>query len=237
MRRAATTIVSIGLLLTAAVSVTRTLSHAQNNQNATATPVRPNEGAVIGGPNASTSGPPPTLDCQGCHAPGKQPPYLAGSLFHSRPHADYDKGFHAQSLQAGSKAAACLDCHTRNRDLSTMLPASDPRSTINRANIAETCGRCHGDKTVMQGSGISDRPILSYRESVHAKAIARGNMSAAVCTDCHNAHDIEPASNGQSTIARVNIPKTCGKCHSTEANEFMQSIHGQAIVRGVSRSP
>jgi nitrate/TMAO reductase-like tetraheme cytochrome c subunit len=89
----------------------------------------------------------------------------------------------------------------------------------------------------MQGSGISDRPLLAYRESVHAKAIARGNMSAAVCTDCHNAHDIEPASNGQSTIARVNIPKTCGKCHGTESNEFMQSIHGQAIVRGVSRSP
>ena len=118
-----------------------------------------------------------------------------------------------------------------------MLPASDPKSTINRANIAETCGRCHGDKNMMQGSGISDRPLLAYRESVHAKAIARGNMSAAVCTDCHNAHDIEPASNGQSTIARINIPKTCGKCHSTESNEFMQSIHGQAIVRGVSRSP
>jgi formate dehydrogenase gamma subunit len=210
---------------------------AQSNQNATATPVRPNEGAVIGGPNANTAGQPPTLDCQGCHGPGKQPPYLAGSLFHTGPHADYDKGFHAQSIQAGSKAATCLDCHTRNRDISTMLPASDPRSTINRANIAETCGRCHADKTVMQGSGISDRPILSYRESVHAKAIARGNMSAAVCTDCHNGHDILPASNAQSSIAKVNIPNTCGKCHSTESTEFMQSVHGVALARGVSRSP
>lgn len=201
-------------------------------------PVRPNEGAVIGGPNAAASpAPPPTLDCQGCHAPGKQLPYLAGSLFHTRPHADYDKGFHAQSLQTGSKAATCLDCHTRNRDLSTVLPASDPRSTINRANIAVTCGRCHGDKTVMQGSGISDRPILSYRESVHAKAIARGNMSAAVCTDCHNGHDILPASNAQSSIAKVNIPNTCGKCHRTESNEFMQSVHGVALARGVSRTP
>ena len=130
-----------------------------------------------------------------------------------------------------------MDCHTRNHDLSTMLPASDPRSTINRANIAETCGRCHGDKTVMQGSGISDRPILSYRESVHAKAIARGNMSAAVCTDCHNGHDILPASNAQSSIAKGNIPNTCGKCHRTESNEFMQSVHGVALSRGVSRSP
>jgi formate dehydrogenase gamma subunit len=211
---------------------------AQSNQPSPSVTVQPNQGAVIGGPNAAASpAPPPTLDCQGCHAPGKQPPYLAGSLFHTRPHADYDKGFHAQSLQAGSKAAACLDCHTRNHDLSTMLPASDPRSTINRANIAETCGRCHGDKTVMQGSGISDRPILSYRESVHAKAIARGNMSAAVCTDCHNGHDILPASNAASSIARVNIPNTCGKCHRTESNEFVQSVHGAALARGVSRSP
>jgi cytochrome c553 len=25
-----------------------------------------------------------------------------------------------------------------------MLPASDPRSTVNRSNLAETCGKCHG---------------------------------------------------------------------------------------------
>jgi formate dehydrogenase gamma subunit len=179
----------------------------------------------------------PQLQCQGCHAPGKQLPYLGGSLFHNKPHADYDKGFHAKSLQAGSKAASCLDCHARNRDLSTMLPASDARSTINRANIAETCGRCHADKSVMQGSGISDRPILSYRESVHAKAIASGNLSAAVCTDCHSSHDILPASNAQSSIAKVNIPVTCGKCHSAESNEFVQSVHGAALARGVSRTP
>ena len=121
--------------------------------------------------------------------------------------------------------------------MTTILPPSDPGSTINRALIAETCGKCHGDKSVMQGSGISNRPFLSYRESVHAKAMARGNTSAAVCTDCHNSHDIEPASNAQSSIAKVNIPATCGKCHRTEADEFVQSIHGQAVARGVSRAP
>jgi len=207
------------------------------NQNSSPTPVTPNAGSVIGGPNANQPGPPPNLQCQGCHGPGKQLPYMAGSLFHNGPHAEYSRGFHAKALQAGTKAASCLDCHTRNRDMTTMLPASDPNSTINRANIAETCGRCHGDKNVMQGSGISDRPLLAYQESVHAKAIARGNMSAAVCTDCHNGHDILPASNSQSSIARVNIPNTCGKCHRTESNEFVQSVHGAALARGVSRSP
>jgi len=109
-------------------------------------------------------------------------PYLGGAKFHTDAHTAYDRGFHAQGIQGGHKAATCIDCHTRNGDMTTILTASDPRSTINRSNIAETCGRCHGDKSVMQGSGISERPFLSYRESVHAKAIAQGNLSAAVCT-------------------------------------------------------
>ena len=49
------------------------------NQNSSAQPVMPNEGAVIGGPGANTPTAPPTLQCQGCHAPGKALPYLAGS--------------------------------------------------------------------------------------------------------------------------------------------------------------
>ena len=210
---------------------------AQNNQNLSAPSLRPNKGGTIGGPNTNAPAAPPNLQCQGCHAPGKSLPYLAGSLFHTAPHADYDRGFHAQAIHNGAKAATCLDCHTKNGDMTTILPASDPGSPINRATIAETCGKCHGDKSVMQGSGISNRPFLSYRESVHAKAMARGNTSAAVCTDCHNSHDIQPASNAQSSIAKVNIPATCGKCHGIEAAEFIQSVHGQAVARGVSRAP
>jgi formate dehydrogenase gamma subunit len=226
----------VALSLSALKSV-EAKGNQNDNQNSSAPSVKPNEGSRIGGPNANVPAAPPTLDCQGCHAPGKKLPYLAGSLFHTAPHADYDRGFHAQALHNGVKAAKCLDCHTRNGDMTTILPASDPNSTINRATIAETCGKCHGDKSVMQGSGISDRPFLSYRESVHAKAMARGNTSAAVCTDCHNSHDIQPASNSQSSIAKVNVPATCGKCHQQEASEFARSVHGQAVARGVSRAP
>ena len=211
---------------------------AQDSKSSPASSVKPNEGAVIGGAQAVASPVPSSgMQCQGCHGPGKSLPYLAGSLFHSGPHTDYDHSFHAQAITNGSRAATCLDCHTTNRDMSTILPPTDPQSTINRANIATTCGRCHGDKSVMKGSGISNQPFLSYRESVHAKAIAQGNLSAAVCTDCHNSHNIEPASNAKSSIAKSNIPTTCGKCHSNESNEFMQSVHGQAVARGVSRSP
>lgn len=194
--------------------------------------------ATAPSPNPSPAGTAsPTLECQGCHAPGKTLPYLGGAKFHADAHAAYDRGFHARGIQGGLKAATCIDCHARNGDMTTILQASHPSSTVNRNNIAETCGRCHGDKSVMQGSGISDRPFLSYRESVHAKALAQGNTSAAVCTDCHNSHDILPASDPRSPIAKVNIPATCSKCHKAETAEFMQSVHGQAVTRGVSRSP
>jgi formate dehydrogenase gamma subunit len=193
-------------------------------------------------PSASPSATPadavsPNLQCQGCHAPGKTLPYLGGAKFHTKEHGAYDQGFHAKAVQGGRRAATCVECHARNGDMTTILPAEDLRSPVNRNNIAETCGRCHGDKSVMQGSGISERPFLSYRESVHAKAIAQGNTSAAVCSDCHNSHDILPASDSRSPIAKVNVPATCSKCHKAESAEFMQSIHGQAVTRGVSRSP
>ena len=126
--------------------------------------------------------------------------------------------------------------HGRRRH-DDMLPAENPKSTVNRSTIAETCGRCHGDKSVMQGSGISDRPILAYQESVHAKALSRGNPNAAVCTDCHTSHNVQPASNPESSIAKINIPATCGKCHNDEAKQFVESVHGLAVTRGVSRSP
>ena len=121
--------------------------------------------------------------------------------------------------------------------MTTILPAGDPKSTINRANVAETCGRCHGDKSVMQGSGITNQPFLSYRESVHAQAVARGNTSAAVCTDCHNSHDIRAASDAQSTIFKVNIPSTCGKCHVGIEKVYDQSVHGQLLAKGDKRGP
>ena len=43
-----------------------------------------------------TTGAKPTLECEGCHGTGKTLPYLGGSLFHTTPHAAYDRGFHAR---------------------------------------------------------------------------------------------------------------------------------------------
>lgn len=178
-----------------------------------------------------------SLDCAGCHGSGKSLPYLGGAQFHSEAHKAYDHGFHARAIQSGRNAASCLDCHSAGGDTSTILPASNPKSTISRANIAKTCGSCHGSTSVMDGTGISNRPFVSYQESVHARAILHGNTKAAVCTDCHSSHDITPASEAGSPIFKANISKTCGQCHANIATEYNQSVHGEAVARGVSRSP
>jgi len=178
-----------------------------------------------------------SLDCSGCHGPGKKLPYLGGDRFHVDAHNAYDHGFHARGIQDGKRSANCLDCHSRNEDMTTILPARDPRSTINRANIARTCGSCHGETSVMAGTGISNRPFVSYQESVHARAILHGSTKAAVCTDCHGSHDIRPASDDQSPIFKSKIPETCGQCHSNITAQYEKSVHGEAVARGVSRSP
>lgn len=241
-------IVALSLFLWATLQIVNSrggnVLAAQNNQNVvppgttTTTATQPAASQSASPATAAQSQPPVkySLECSGCHGAGKTLPYLGGALFHTDAHNAYNNGFHAKALQSGRKAASCLDCHSQNGDLTTILPARNPNSTINRANLAVTCGKCHGDPKIM-GNGISNRPFVSYQESVHARAISRGNLSAAVCTDCHNSHDILPASNAASPIFKANIPMTCGKCHSGISVEFNQSVHGEAVARGVSRSP
>ena len=59
----------------------------------------------------------------------------------------FHDSFHGKSTSVGRKqAATCSDCHTPHQN----LPASDPRSTINPANLEQTCGAssCHVGHTV-----------------------------------------------------------------------------------------
>ncbi|MGC2420261.1 MAG: cytochrome b/b6 domain-containing protein [Candidatus Acidiferrales bacterium] len=52
----------------------------------------------------------------------------------------YADSFHGLDAQAGSQTVAnCASCH----GIHNIFPASDPRSTVNPANLAHTCGACH----------------------------------------------------------------------------------------------
>jgi nitrate/TMAO reductase-like tetraheme cytochrome c subunit len=56
----------------------------------------------------------------------------------------YENSFHGIALKFGDlRAANCASCH----GVHEILPSSDPRSSINKANLPGTCGKCHPNAT------------------------------------------------------------------------------------------
>ena len=75
---------------------------------------------------------------------------------------------HAAASKTGKMPAAnCEDCHGGAHEV---LAGGDPKSPVNHANIPFTCGRCHGQKFLMESNGESTQPFISYQDSVHGRA-------------------------------------------------------------------
>ncbi len=179
--------------------------------------------------------------CTDCHADVKSVPHETTpakpvcATCHADQQTAYEHGIHAKAAAGGNtNTAKCQDCHGSVHEI---LPPSDPKSKVARTNIPQTCGACHGQKFVMASGGMTAAPFNSYQESVHGKAVAAGSDKAAVCTDCHGEHDILSATDPKSPINKFNVPTTCAKCHNNIKEEYVQSIHGQAIARGNWQAP
>ena len=189
--------------------------------------------------NASIHG--AMLGCVDCHDDLKTAPHdvKPAKVSCSKCHTDADHGYalsiHAQARAKGdANAPTCTSCHGNAHEI---LPPSDPKSRVFRANIPATCGSCHGQKFVMEKEGLSSATFINYQESVHGRAVAAGSTTAAVCTDCHGSHEIRPPSDPQSSIFHPNVPATCAKCHDNIRQQYAQSIHGQAVARGNWEAP
>src|SRR5574337_139743 len=180
------------------------------------------------------------LSCTDCHAdiqaaPHEAPPKKVNcGACHAEEQQKYDNSIHAAGLRLGKGGATCLECHG---DAHEITPAADPAARVNHANVPATCAQCHAVQFTMQRSGISAQPVALYREGVHGKAVAAGNVKAAACTDCHDSHEVLAAGNPKSRIFKFNVPQTCGRCHQDVARQFMTSIHGQALQRGNWQAP
>jgi cytochrome b subunit of formate dehydrogenase len=144
--------------------------------------------------------------------------------------AAYEKSVHGMALQRGDQGAAtCSDCHGAH----DMQKGSDPKSLVYKLNIPQTCGKCHGD--------VEE----TYKESVHGKAIAKGNLDSPVCTDCHGEHQILAPTDPRSPVAARNVSaQVCATCHnsvqlterygmpSDRFKTFQDSYHGLASQAG-----
>jgi len=181
------------------------------------------------------------FSCVDCHTDIKEashtvtPAKVSCGTCHTDQQAAYEHSFHAQPAPGTNHPrAACVDCHGSPHDL---LPAGDPQSRVNHANIPSTCGTCHSQRAGSPTSAGGTQPFAAYEDSVHGRALAKGIQNAAVCTDCHGAHEILTARDPASKVFKFNVPDTCGQCHGTIEAEFKESIHGQAIARGQWPAP
>lgn len=166
------------------------------------------------------------LDCTGCHGPGKPLPNLGGEKFHKDAHGAMGASIHATAQANGQPAASCKDCHTVNGDMTTILPAEDPKSKVNRANMAETCGACH------------QSAATSFQHSIHGNRREAGADKAASCADCHGSHSILPGRDVGSQVNRAQTAEAvCIKCHSDKVHDYEISSHGTAFREGKQNAP
>jgi len=121
----------------------------------------------------------------------------------------------------GTEKIACVDCHTNITGFPhPQVIASSQRDFS--LQLYPTCQQCHVEQ------------YAKTLDSVHQRAFAAGNKNAAVCTDCHNPHTqtrLTDKNTGKLLLgARLVIPQTCAKCHSTIYDTYKKSVHGAALT-------
>lgn len=157
-------------------------------------------------------------NCQSCHGSHhilshndpQSPTYKANipktcGTCHAKINDDYQGGAHGHAVAAGNfKAPVCTDCHTAHAIL-------QPTEAEFRMQSTPICGSCHKDK------------LSTYRDTFHSQLGSLGGyVETARCWDCHGAHEIYSSTDPRSPVAKANLVKTCGRCHSGANISFVQ---------------
>ncbi len=148
----------------------------------------------------------------------------------------YAEGVHARARQGGGLlAATCTDCHGTH----DIKPSSDPTSRTYHLNLPGTCERCHGNADIIKRGNIRIGDVaVMYDDSIHGKALEKsGLVVAPSCVDCHGSHDIERRTEPTSSVARANVPATCGKCHEGIEHLYDTGVHAAALKAGNAKAP
>jgi predicted CXXCH cytochrome family protein len=145
-------------------------------------------------------------DCLGCHTDPKETITLASGekLPLSIDQEAFTRSVHGENLR-------CTDCHSdKTSDHATGEVKFKSRREVTRAYY-EQCKGCH---------------FANYTKTldgVHYAVMSKGNPKAAMCVDCHGAHDIS-----RPAQPRTRISDTCSRCHQVEAEVYARSVHGRA---------
>ncbi|HWU37145.1 MAG TPA: cytochrome b/b6 domain-containing protein, partial [Candidatus Acidoferrum sp.] len=90
----------------------------------------------------------------------------------------------------------------------------------------------HDEARMNEKYGIPGGRVETYSDSFHGLAVKGGSTVAANCASCHGFHDIRPSSDPRSSISKVNLPATCGKCHPGAGENFAKgTVHVALTMR------
>lgn len=131
----------------------------------------------------------------------------------------YTESIHGKGLLKSGLVvtAMCTSCHTAHME----LPSQDPRSSVNRSNIASTCAACH--------KGVYEK----FAGSIHAPGKSKTGSKLPVCSDCHSAHSIKRT---DMDIFKFDIMDICGKCHLDIAKTYFETFHGKTTKLGYAKT-
>jgi hypothetical protein len=157
--------------------------------------------------------------CLGCHGqPGQKLTLQNGDILDLYVPAE----MHQSSIH-GQLGYACVQCHTTVGEY-----PHPPFSATDRRNVTEqlnpVCARCH-----KQESDFT-------KDSVHEAAREQGVREAALCVDCHTAHEVrqlhDPRTGQLLKDVKTWIPERCALCHDAIYQKYHQSVHGSALSEG-----
>jgi predicted CXXCH cytochrome family protein len=146
-------------------------------------------------------------DCLGCHEDPNQSYDLPSG---EKLPLYVDKEAFARSVHGEN--LRCTECHAdKKSDHATGELKFKTRREVTKAYY-EQCKGCH---------------FANYTKTldgVHYAVMAKGNDKAALCVDCHGAHDISRPGQPRERISRM-----CAGCHAKEAQVYAKSVHGREI--------
>jgi hypothetical protein len=156
--------------------------------------------------------------CAGCHREGQK----AAVRYKGNEHEivqNYAESIHGKGLtKAGLVVTAtCVSCHSAHHE----LPASDPNSSVNPANVPNTCGACH--------VGIEEQ----FNKSIHSPLVTKTDKTLPVCSTCHTAHRIQRT---DEVGFRLETMTVCGNCHHDQADTYFDTYHGKVSKLGYSKT-
>ena len=180
--------------------------------------------------------------CVDCHAGVSELPHAETlpkvncAACHDEVARKYAASVHGKAHSTGAAdAATCRSCHGPAHEI---VPSSDPASKVAKGNLADSCGACHADPEFLSRHKIPfAKPVEAYKLSVHGRAVARGDLKAASCSDCHGSHGILPGRQAGSQINHWKVATTCGACHKEIAATYAQSVHGVGAKQGLAGAP